>query len=678
MLQDNIIVTPEEVSSLSAWPQQQPTGDQQVPQVMPPVPPTRRGAKWLVMAIVTALILGAFGAATYAYVQKIGPFSLSQYTEDTFLTDILTKARDIDRAQYMFEVSLDVQDRDEGALPFTVDPPSEDILDQYEHDVRRIDDVSSILSSLGYGYGDRVRYDSKLKKSITEAGKPYPSTLAQIAEGSYFREFSTTDPVTRRPYEYRATDGGKNFALSVILETNEAARAIRASYGYIATTTIINDKRVTFTKDSRTYLYIPRSFPTPWLVSLSDSMRSIPPDVSGSFSLGALTDFTAEGLPNWSFNLAAIGDMGDLTYKVDIEARKKDENYYVRINNIPSIIPYIGSYKGQWISISPKTTSSTEKDPYSFSFNPLEDLAENMSDAEEEYKQNREEIFSEIRMLAELADNSKLIAFEKSPRKEKVGDRSLYRYDLTFRKEATIQFYKAIIDRADQFKKIRMAKDAGLLTYLESEEFDKTFDYVEENTELTFWTDSEGFPARIENRIRVIPPDTAPQLKDKQIIIVFSIDLSEINEPINIEVPEGARPVEELIDEIDGNTGSALTDARAKAKEASVKANLSSMRTSAEIYYNTSNSYGTQPMVSGAIATCTGGMFKDAQVSKLLSEAEDADNDIDGVICYANGTSWVAGVALSDSKWQCVDSAGSSKTEFGSLPTKLPVGGKCP
>ncbi|MDO8566746.1 MAG: hypothetical protein Q7R58_01175, partial [bacterium] len=137
-----------------------------------------------------------------------------------------------------------------------------------------------------------------------------------------------------------------------------------------------------------------------------------------------------------------------------------------------------------------------------------------------------------------------------------VEGKSLYRYDLTMKKESIIQFYKDVLADATIGKKIRLTQDHGLLLYLQSKEFDDVFTYFNDNTFVTLWTDSDGFPAIFQYRLRIVPPDTATQLKDKQIDIIFKTTFFDINKPVNISVPSDAKPIKTVIDEVNKNKSS--------------------------------------------------------------------------------------------------------------------------
>jgi len=525
------------------------------PTLIPPtpvLPPSTGGsAKRKIVAVIIAgaLILAILGGVAYAYMQQIGPFSVSQYTEDTFLSEILTKMGSINTASYNISAAIAVEQREQDAVPFVLSTQNPVLQKQYDNDVVRVSDVTKIINKLNALFGATSKYDSKTKKYVTVPGKNYPATLSvDLLKEAGVK--GSVDPATNKPYEYKVTNNGKDFAITATFETSDAISSIRDSYTYVATSTIIVGQKVTFTKESG-YFYIPLDLPKPFLASLADSLRALAPDVSGDVAIGATTDLRADGLPDWRFNATANGDMGDLTYQVDVEALKKDKDYYVRINKIPSIIPYVSNYKGQWIQILSSATASSSESY----LNPFASIAESMAEVESEYKKNRAEFATGLKNLVLLVDKENLIVFKTTPMKETVGGRSLYRYQLDIRKEAIVPFYKQAIAEADKYKKLELTQDQGLLDYLQGKEFDEVFTYVKNNTHLTLWTDGDGLPAILEYKMRVVPPDTATQLKDKQISLVFKIVFTDINKPLTIEKPADAKPIEDIIKEVEKNIG---------------------------------------------------------------------------------------------------------------------------
>ena len=122
-----------------------------------------------------------------------------------------------------------------------------------------------------------------------------------------------------------------------------------------------------------------------------------------------------------------------------------------------------------------------------------------------------------------------------------------------------------------------------------------------------------------------------------------------------------------------------LNTARGKGNDAKVKAQLSSLRAAAEIYYSTNNNYGT------AANCATGGMQADTGGSgfpALMTTTNWPGGTIPTCTTNSNGTlgatSWSSYKELSDLSYWCVDSSGGSKAEpigWSAFPT---AGAVCP
>lgn len=111
-----------------------------------------------------------------------------------------------------------------------------------------------------------------------------------------------------------------------------------------------------------------------------------------------------------------------------------------------------------------------------------------------------------------------------------------------------------------------------------------------------------------------------------------------------------------------------LGTVRDRGRAASVKSNLVTLRTQADLYYATAGNYGTQSFSSGAASLCTGGVFGNAAVRNALA-ASDSANTSGDVVCRASTTYYYAAAALPDGGWWCVDSTGASRKPANSLPT---------
>ena len=108
-----------------------------------------------------------------------------------------------------------------------------------------------------------------------------------------------------------------------------------------------------------------------------------------------------------------------------------------------------------------------------------------------------------------------------------------------------------------------------------------------------------------------------------------------------------------------------LGNAKKSAYDAKVKAQLSSIRSAAEIYYDTNYNYGV------ATNSCVAGMFADVPsgLSKLSISA-NYPTGANTIVCNSSGTAYAVSDNLSTSgQYWCVDSSGASRGETAALGT---------
>ena len=645
----------------------------QVPPAVPPVTPQKKSHSVLYAAIIGfLLVLLISSGVLYAYVQKIGPFSVESYSEDNFFSGILVKIAQIDSASYSAYASLSVVPKDKDAVPFEINVPDADALaEKYSNDVQRMNDASYIVRELN----SQSKYfgNNSYNKNISDKQLPYPnsiSTLLSKKSNYYYSNTPTVnDPVTNKAYDYVVTDGGKNFALTVNFETDFPISAIKKDYYYVSTTTIVSGRKVTFTKNSSSYMYMSNEMPRPFLAELSDQMRYIPADISANGEFKVSSEKKNDQITNWLVNLNAQGDFGDLSYKINIDAIKSDNEYYFKINNIPSIFLFgeTGLVKGKWVNVSTKTGTSTD-DQYRYS--SLSYLKKSIPESEASYKKNREKAFKFIKDSFRIADEVKLISFRSKPSNDKVDGKDYIKYEVSLKKDKIVPYYnelKKLIDSNKDYKDYRYMIDEGLIEYLKSDEFSQVFDYFDKNNKVVFWTDKSGNPAIIENTMRVVPPTTATQLVDKQIKIVFRLTVSDINKNIEINAPKDSVSIDKLIKDADNNNPAGM-----KGSDAAVKSNLSNIRAQAELAYDSSsNSYGKKAFPLGTCKNTADTLFADASVNKsieaivkLSSSATCVSTGVTGnVNAYAVSATLPSKTGYS---W-CIDSTGSSKEIKGSI-----------
>lgn len=557
--------------------------------VIPPTPgpviskqpqPVKSSRRFVFAGLVVLGILLVAGTG-YAYVKNLGPFGAAPYTEKNLVSGLLEKSTTIASGSYTVAAHLAVVPRESDAKPFVTQLSNAvELKTQYEHDARRAQDVQTILYML-------------------RAAAVLPASLEKLqsntkGETSYFiTPPSVTDPVSGQLYAYALTDGGKDFALTVVFETKAAITSIRQGYSFSPLTTLVNGQAVTFTKDSSTSgLYFSGEVPKPFLVELGEEARYLPAEIKIDGTIGATTDWQKAG-GEWKAFLDGTGDLGDLTYAVNVEALKKGGIYYFRINKIPSLfLSELGNIKGQWVKVDPAATGATAG-----SYSEFSSLASELPNAEASYKQNKQQALEMLKKAATFADEEGLFTLKGAPEKTTLDNRTVYKYNLKIRKEAIVPFYKKLLAESatnKTFSQNSLAGDQGLLDYLQSPEFAEVFDYYDKNTSLVVSVDAEGFPAQLEYGMRIVPPDTAVALKDKQAKLSLILTFSGVNQPVTIEAPKDAKLINDLIKQSDTNSSGALQSlemSRQKARDARRISDMQQIQLGLTVYYDANSTY---------------------------------------------------------------------------------------
>jgi|GEM_PF-606271 len=596
----------------------------------------RRASETKIIAALVLLFIFVLvgGGLLFAFIQKIGPFALPVYTEKNFLSQIAQKIDQINSATYSVSGELGVADRDKDAKPFVVKEMSNaaSLKRQYENDSQRLEDVGEIISELNDGTGYSY-YSSSKNKDI----KPYPASIINLfgsdSKTKYSQTYSIKDPKTGQMYAYRIVDGGNDFALTVNFETDAAMKEVESHKNYRnedkdgpAPTTIAG-RSATFSKASYEYMYMSSTPPKPFFESMGDYLKIIPPELKIRAAVGATTEVKKDLMPDWKFNADAEGDFGDLSYKANFDALRKDDTYYFRLNNFPSLFLFgdLSSIKGKWISFNPNTDNFDDDNEYS----SLAELGKNAGKMENDFKENREKFVKFIKKEIELANQKKLIIFKTKPITEKINGRQLTRYDLSLRKEAILPFYLQLqedIKNDPAFSSYKFSVDQGLIDYLKSDQFDEVFDYFTQNNTLVLWTDANGYPAIFQETLRIVPPDTAIQLEGKQIYLTFKTEISDINAKVDIAAPKESTSVKSMIEKYNNNAE--VSDARKKARDARRLSDMRQLVSAQEMYYGDNDAY---------LITKTKGA--PSAVSNYLTTAPKDPVNSDGATCGSLGKS---------------------------------------
>ena len=107
-----------------------------------------------------------------------------------------------------------------------------------------------------------------------------------------------------------------------------------------------------------------------------------------------------------------------------------------------------------------------------------------------------------------------------------------------------------------------------------------------------------------------------------------------------------------------------LNTARNKGNDAKTKAQLSGLRSAAEIYYDNNGGYGT------ATNSCAAGLFADSTSGMLTYTTSSNYPAGTTLVCNSSATAYAVKANLTTSgQYWCVDSSGKSKSETAALGT---------
>jgi len=143
---------------------------------------------------------------------------------------------------------------------------------------------------------------------------------------------------------------------------------------------------------------------------------------------------------------------------------------------------------------------------------------------------------------------------------------------------------------------------------------------------------------------------------------------SNFNADLTIKAPENAKTFEQILEESRNIPGTPLYSAHVKGNDAAIKANLSSIRVMAELYYDEHNGYGSKQIKAqvcpkGTAARST--FFEDEDVQLAFSTAMKANGNLP-IYCALSGTGPNSAYAVSSplrsnaKLFWCVDSTGAS------------------
>jgi hypothetical protein len=547
--------------TLPVQPTQEPTPVS--PQISNPVPapqslkPIKSGRKGILIIVLILIVLIGGGVA-YAYQKGIGPFGNVPYSNAQLVSDIVGGLGKINNATYSLSLNMLSEPKDADAESFSVAVPVDaEKVAAYNRDSDKVRDVQQILSKLSeYKYRN----------------KAYPASLSRL---------DRIPGNANQDYVYVPKQNLSGYALSFSVETSDAADAIAQLDKYSSEKSIIvKDKKVTLTDSSYQYIYIPAEPRKPAIVDLLNMqsyLSYIPANFKFEGSLSGASQRIDEKNVNGQAHIIANTDFGDINVAIDAEFKKVSDSIYVLINKFPSFFVDISKLKGKWIKFTPNDLAS-----YGSLY-----FGSSAESTEEEITKTKTKSVEQFKLFLSIADRNKALISNGKHAKESIGGVSAYRYDLEFNKESFAQFYGDLTTEfKNKYPDDKLLKfDQATLDYLNSPEFDKTFEYFRKNTTLTLWADAQGIPIQLEYSLRIVPESNKKNV-DNQIRLVATLALSDINKTTVVSAPENALTMEDATIAMTGQSKEQYRFDKQVAAISSIRYALESYKRINKVYPN--------------------------------------------------------------------------------------------
>lgn len=514
-----------------------------------PSPSTSSGIKKVIVSFLIISLISGVGYAAYVFKDTIKGYMPYlgddvMYTEANFVSSLINKFTAINSAEYTFSTNIYIVDREKGVVSMDSKViPDPKRVEGYNNDYNKIQAISNLFGIVAYSYNKYPKDLSELKKEYNDRYGKYRSSSSENILGNK----DIMDVIS-----YRVIHGGQDFELSIELETEEAITAMKdanARYAYgdsISTSTLFNGKKVTFTKNSNSYLYIPQEMKKPLLAEFGYYLKELPQEFNIHGTSTILSKITDNAGAEIKTGLTAMGDFSDLSYKLSFETILKDNVFYYHINNFPALglLGGLSVLKGKWIKVDMKNNATT-------SYENDSDMIGNVSlGVQKSIEENKEKTKSTLLALAKSADVSHLITFIQNPVHEKLRGKNVTKYQFFVNKDEVSTFLDAFekeLAGDDEMLKSLQSFKSEIETVLASPDFNEIYEYSKSNIFLTIWTKQDGTPVEAEVRLRVVPSVESKNLQNKQIEVIFRMSLSKINEAVNIEVPKDAKSYKEVM-----------------------------------------------------------------------------------------------------------------------------------
>ncbi len=525
----------------------------------PQAPKPRRASSRIIIILLVIAILLVLGVIA-AKLTHWNPF-VGNLPSDQVISKMLDSIPDVMSAHYDVGASFVSEQREQGAQSLDVALP--EFAQQKEalkRDQQRLSARSSIIIAL-------QNHEIKTKQ--------YPISLASIFQGN---SDTILDPSTHQQYGYRQEQGGKNYTLDIELETDAAARAYQKALEDAAkySDTVVSPSKPTKliqAHDETAPTYVSLSFsdvsPSPLGFNLDGLYQYLPVDIKANLAVAGQGNSDATKANDSSFNVAGTLALGSTTFAGGVDVLKKADTFYIRLNDAPSFGFFdLAAIKGKWVTVRPEDRVTGITGVLS-------------SDSNISGKNGGAILIKQYQILFRALKEENLIQVSQEFPQAKTAQGSLYHYAIKLDRSKFADFYKRLTDETQKEfgDKAPLKFSQETLAYLQSEDFTKFYDVLDENTQLELWVDASSFaPRKISYTYRFVPPDSLTKLKGKQYKLNLVAGLSDINQPIAVEIPGGAISVDEAQVLLTG-------DSPEKIKYDRQVSNIRTIRNAIETYY---------------------------------------------------------------------------------------------
>ncbi len=538
---------PQPGSTPAPVPSQQPTVAQYAPEQNKPKP-------WLkiILTLVILIILG--GGAYAAYYFQVWPFSLMAPNKEQALLQAVTKMQDMTSGRYNSSLTVTSETRDT-SRPSMKEVFAEDngeMEGKFERDNDRLRVLRSILEGLKFEYTTETAYPEDVNDYFSDT------------------QISSDFLVYSRQSE------GQSFSLSATFELPEAANAVKRG---ISTATV-EDKTATITADGiknksyfSFYLSQPKSMYEELFGDGDELAEYIPSDFSFSINASGLTLKDKEAT-DFEFQLGGQVNAGDLIAAVEGELRKIGDNFYGKINKIPSLYFDISELKQKWVEITKEDIVSTN----SYSSFPRDFLEE----GQDKSKQITRQLFDVLKLALEQG----VVKIDYDLDNQMIGEKEFYVYKINIQKDKFYEFYQQATDKLKESynDKAIWKKDAEQDEFFQSEKFTRLMTYLDANAEfLVSVNKTTGFLEIFDYKLKLIPGGEG-KLGEKQLAMDFQIKMSDINMDLKVEKPSEFMTFEDAAILMSGMS-------KEEYRFNKQSGNISSLRSALGAYYSYTGTY---------------------------------------------------------------------------------------